>query len=82
MPACAKLIEPNKDELTKWFKKARHGDQCQVLTVRGEVYTHLTKLSPFMIKWKVAGFTANDLDLSSRMRFTELAEIWADVVSH
>ena len=80
MPVYTKLIEPNKDELIKWFKKAKYGEQCEVATVKGEVYTFLTKLSPFMVKWKVAGFIANDADFSNQMRFTELVEIWGDMV--
>jgi hypothetical protein len=79
MPACTKLIEPGRDDLTRWFKKARHGDQCQVVTVQGEIYTHLTKLSPSRVKWKVSGFTGQDIDLSNSMRFTELAETWDEI---
>ena len=79
MPACAKLIEPSRDDLTRWFKKARHGDQCQVVTVQGAIYTQLTKLSPSMVKWQVSGFAGQDIDLSNTMRFKELAETWDDI---
>ena len=78
MPSCKKLIEPCKDDLINWFKKARHGDQCQVVTADGEVYTHLTKLNPTMVKWKVSGFRGQDIDLSDNIRFTELLETWSD----
>lgn len=79
MPACTKLIEPSRDDLSRWFKKARHGDQCQVVTVQGEIYTHLTKISPARVKWKVSGFTGQDIDLSNSMRFTELAATWDEL---
>ena len=82
MPSCKKLIEPGKDDLTNWFKKARHGDQCQVVTVEGEVYTHLTKLSPTMVKWKVSGFSGQDVDLSDNLRFSELVQTWSDFASY
>lgn len=81
MSVCTKLSEPNIDDLTVWFKNAKHGDQCKVVTMQGELYTQLIKLSPFMVEWKVAGLTANDIDLSSKIRFSELAEIWGEVAT-
>ena len=79
MPACAKLMEPSRDDLTRWFKKARHGDRCQVVTKQGTVYTQLTKLSPSRVKWQVSGFNGHDIDLSNSMPFSELAATWDEI---
>lgn len=73
-----KFVEPLKNELVTWFKKARYGDQCQVVTQRGQTYTHLTKVSPGMVKWEVSGFTNRDRELSKTIWFSELLASWDD----
>ena len=73
-----KLVEPGKDNLARWFKKARYRDQCQVVTQRGQTYTFLTKVSPSMVKWQVSGFTNRDSEQSKTVRFSELLENWSD----
>ncbi len=82
MPTLKKLVGPSKDELARWFNTAHSGDQCRVMTEEGEIYTHLTKLSPSIVKWQVSGFTDKDTQLSSTMRFAELLETWNDFAVH
>ncbi len=73
-----KLVEPSKKDLVTWFKKAPYGNQCQVVTQQGQTYTHLTKISPSMVKWQVSGFTNRDSEQSKTIRFAELLESWND----
>lgn len=73
-----KLVEPGKSDLVRWFKKARYGDQCQVVTQQEQTYTRLTKVSPSMVKWQVSGFTNRDSERSRTVRFAELLESWND----
>jgi hypothetical protein len=46
-----KLVEPLEKDLIGWFKTARYGDQCQMVTRLGYTYTRLTKVSPSMVRW-------------------------------
>ncbi len=64
MPAPQTLVEPTQHDLMIWFKMARNGDQCHVVTESGEPYTHLTRLRPTMVRWKMSGFTHKDTELS------------------
>ncbi len=82
MPTTQTLVEPTQNDLTNWFKKVRYGDKCDVVTNEGETYTELTKVSPTMVKWKVAGFTNNDTELSSTIHFMELLQTWNDFAVH
>ncbi len=84
MSALKKLVEPQKADLIRWFKKAQTNDQCQVVTESGEAYTHLIKVSPtmVMVKWQIAGFTGQDIDLSNTLRFAELLQTWNDFAIH
>lgn len=82
MPKLKTLVEPSKEDLANWFKAANSSDQCHVVTEEGQSYTHLTKLSPTMVKWKVSGFTADDTELSSNIHFVELLETWNDFAVH
>jgi hypothetical protein len=67
-----KLVEPLEKDLVVWFKKARYGDQCQIVTRRGFTYTRLTKVSPGMVRWQVSGFTNRNRELSKTVRLAEL----------
>ena len=82
MPASQTLVEPTQHDLMVWFKMARNGDQCHVVTESGEPYTHLTRLSPTMVRWKVSGFTHKDTELSSTIHFQELLQTWNDFNVH
>ncbi len=82
MPTFQKVVEPTQKDLFKWFKNASTGDQCQVVTQEGQTYTHLTKLTPTMVKWKVTGFTGQDIDLGKTIRFKQLLETWNDFALH
>ncbi len=66
-----KLVECSKNGLMKWFKRARYGDQCQVVTNQGQIYSHLTEVRPSKAKWKVSGFISRDSD----QRFEQVFEI-------
>lgn len=74
MPKFDKLIEPTKEELIEWFKKAHGWDQCQVVNRQGQPYTHLIKVSPIMVKWKVSGFKGQDTTIVDTVRFEDLIE--------
>ena len=78
MPAIDKVVEPTTGELIIWFGNARGGDQCEVVTKHGQTYTHLTKVSPTMVKWKVAGFQGQESELVNTISFKELLETWND----
>jgi hypothetical protein len=78
MPKLDKFIEPAIDKLTKWFIEAHGGDQCQVLTKQGQLYAHLIKVSPVMVKWKVSGFKGQDTTIVNTVRFEDLLETWND----
>ena len=78
MPGRTKLIDPSKDVLIHWFKNARLGDQCQIVTAQGDVYLHLTKLEPATVKLPMTGFTGQDNFLSNRIRFMKLLETLGD----
>jgi hypothetical protein len=78
MPRIDKLIEPTKEELIKWFRKAYGGDQCQVVNKQGQPYTHLIKVSPTMVKWKVSGFKGQDKTIVNTIRFKDLLQTWHD----
>ena len=82
MPTPQTLVEPTQHDLMVWFKMARNGDQCHVVTESGEPYTHLTRLSPTMVRWKVSGFTHKDTELSSTIHFMELLQTWNDFNVH
>ncbi len=82
MPTSQKIVEPTKSDLIKWFKSARTGDQCHVVTQEGQAYTHLTKLTPTMVKWQVTGFTGQDIDLGRTIHFRALLETWNDFAVH
>ncbi len=82
MPSLKKLVEPQKDDLIRWFKKAQTNDQCHVVAESGQAYTHLIKISPTMVKWQITGFTGQDIDLSNTLRFTELLQTWNDFAIH
>ena len=82
MPTPQTLVEPTQHDLMAWFKRARNGDQCHVVTESGEPYTHLTRLSPTMVRWKVSGFTHKDTELSSTIHFQELLQTWNDFNVH
>lgn len=82
MPTSQKIIEPSKKDLIKWFKSARIGDQCQVVTRDGQTYTHLTRFTSTMVKWKVTGFTGQYIDLGQTIRFQQLLETWDDFAIH
>lgn len=73
-----KLVEPGKDDLVRWFKEARYGDQCEVVAQDGQTYTFLTKVSPSMVRWQVSGFTNRDSEQSKTVRFSELLASWND----
>jgi hypothetical protein len=73
-----KIVKNRRDDIVIWFKKARYGDQCQVVTQGGQTYTYLTKISPGMVKWQVSGFTNRDSEQSKTIRFSELLESWND----
>ena len=78
MPNVDRIIEPTTGELIVWFEYARGGDQCEVVTKQGQIYTHLTKVSPSMVKWKVAGFQGQESELVNTISFKELLESWHD----
>ena len=82
MSASATLVEPTQNDLMAWFKTARNGDKCHVVTQQGETYTHLTKLSPTMVKWQISGFTGQDTELSSTIHVVELLQTWNDFGVH
>ena len=73
-----KLVESSKNDLMKWFKRARYGEQCQVVTKQGRIYSHLTKVSPGTVKWKVSGFACRDSDQSHSIKFSEFLDNWSD----
>ena len=79
MPASEKPVEPTRNDLINWFKNARTGERCHVVTKDGHTYTHLTKFSPSMVKWQLSGFTGQDIDLSNTITFMELLQDWRDV---
>ena len=78
MPASQTLVEPTQHDLMAWFNMANYGAQCDVVTQEGQTYTHLTKLTPTMVKWQVSGFTNNDTVISSSIHFMELLQTWND----
>ena len=82
MPTSQTLIEPHKKDLIKWFKGARIGDQCRVVTREGQSYTHLTKFTSSMVKWKVTGFRGQYIDLGQTIHFRDLLETWDDFAVH
>ena len=82
MPSLKKLVEPQKDDLIRWFKKAQTNDQCHVVAESGQAYTRLIKISPTMVKWQITGFTGQDIDLSNTLRFAELLQTWNDFAIH
>ena len=82
MSTSQKVVEPTKNDLIKWFQSARTGDQCHVVTREGQAYTHLTKISPSMVKWQITGFTGQDIDLGRTIHFRELLETWNDFAVH
>lgn len=73
-----KLVEPLEQDLLVWFKTARYGDQCQIVTRLGYTYTRLTKLYPGLVKWQASGFTNRNREFSKTVRFAEILASWDD----
>ena len=73
------LVEPVEQDLVVWFKKARYGDQCRIVTRQGYTYSRLTKLSPGMVRWQMSRLTNRNCELSKTVRFAELLASCDDV---
>ena len=72
------LIEPLKEDIVMWFKKALYSDQCQIVTRLGYTYSFITKLSPSMVKWQAPWLTNRSRDLSKIVKFSDVLASWDD----
>ena len=76
MSTVSTLVDPTREELFRWFSKARVRDKCHVITQDRRPSMYLTKKDSVTVQWEVPNATNQVRGVGQTVHFRDLIRSW------